>query len=212
MQHAEKTNHDNLTDMTSSRERILSAIKINQPALTVLPEIKYFEQPITNLLAQFKLMVLSVGGFVKEVNSIEEIIIILKQQYANNQRIISILPEFSDYAEIYIASDNPHKLNNVEVAIIKAHFGVAENGAVWVTENILHERVLPFICQHLIAVINEKDLVATMQHAYDKIEIQQYGFGTFIAGPSKTADIEQSLVMGAHGPKTMTVLVIKTLI
>ena len=202
--------NDELLDEKSSRDRILATIRNNQPPLTLLPEIKYFEQSFTNLLAQFKLMIPAVGGFVKEVNNVDEIINILKIQYNNQQRIISVLPEFSGYAEIYNAPDDPHKLDNVEVAIIKAHFGVAENGAVWVTENILQDRVLPFICQHLVAVINEGDLVATMQQAYDKIHGQQYGFGTFIAGPSKTADIEQSLVLGAHGPKTMTVFVIKS--
>ena len=68
--------------------------------------------------------------------------------------------------------------------------------------------MLPFICQHLVAVIDAQNIVATMQVAYDRIAGTQYGFGTFIAGPSKTADIEQSLVLGAHGPKTMTVFIL----
>ena len=137
--------NDELLDEKCSRDRISATIKNNQPPLSILPEIKYFEQSFTNLLAQFKLMIPAVGGFVKEVNNVDEIINILKNQYNNQQRIISVLPEFSGYAEIYNAPDDPHKFDNVEVAIIKAHFGVAENGAVWVTENILQDRVLPFI-------------------------------------------------------------------
>jgi L-lactate dehydrogenase complex protein LldG len=99
-------------------------------------------------------------------------------------------------------------LEDVDVAIIDAHFGVAENGSVWVTEDIIKERVLPFICQHLVAILDRKNIVPTMHDAYNVIGDKEYGFSTFIAGPSKTADIEQSLVLGAHGPKTMTVFLL----
>jgi len=57
-------------------------------------------------------------------------------------------------------------------------------------------------------IINADAIVPTMHHAYERTSATNYGFGTFIAGPSKTADIEQSLVIGAHGPRSMTVFVI----
>lgn len=192
----------------SSREKILSAIKNNQPAFTPLPEVEYFEQSYTDVVEKYKTILQSIGGEVHEVTDVAAIIEILRQQFKDSVRILSVTDSFSGYAEIYTQGDDPHKLDNVDVAIIKAHFGVAENGAVWVTENLLQERVMPFICQHLVAVIDKQNIVATMQQAYDRIAGTQYGFGTFIAGPSKTADIEQSLVLGAHGPKTMTVFII----
>ena len=71
----------------------------------------------------------------------------------------------------------------------------------------MHQRVLPFITQHLAIIINAENVVPTMHEAYDQISKTSYGFGTFIAGPSKTADIEQSLVIGAHGPRSMTAFV-----
>ncbi len=194
----------------SSREKILSAIKNNQPALTPMPHIEYFTQPFTNVVEKYKMVLQSIGGTVQEVNNIAAIIEALKIQFKDAGRIITVVNAFAEYAEIYTQNDDPHKLDNVDIAIINAHFGVAENGAVWVTEAILQERVLPFICQHLVAVINKQDIVATLQEAYDKIAGTSYGFGTFIAGPSKTADIEQSLVLGAHGPKTMTIFILNT--
>ena len=190
------------------REKILAAIKNNQPAFTPLPIVENHLQPFTDVVEKYKTVLLSIGGTVHEVNNIDAIIEILKVQFKDVQRILSVMDAFSGYAEMYTQYDDPHKLDNVDVAIIKAHFGVAENGSVWVTEDILHERVLPFICQHLVAVIDKTTIVATMHDAYDKIAGAQYGFGTFIAGPSKTADIEQSLVLGAHGPKTMTVFIL----
>jgi L-lactate dehydrogenase complex protein LldG len=99
-------------------------------------------------------------------------------------------------------------LADVELAVLRAHFAVAENGAVWITDEQMGNRVLPFICQHLAIVINETAIVPTMHDAYPIIGKQQYNFGSFIAGPSKTADIEQSLVLGAHGPRSMAIFVL----
>lgn len=190
-----------------SREKILTAIKNNQPTFTPLPIVENYAQPFTDVVEKYKIVLQSIGGTVYEVNTIDAIIEILEAQFKDVQRILSVMDSFSGYAEMYTKDDDPHKLDNVDVAIIKAHFGVAENGSVWVTEELLHERVLPFICQHLVAVIDKSSIVPTMHAAYGKIANAAYGFGTFIAGPSKTADIEQSLVLGAHGPKTMTVFI-----
>ena len=102
-----------------------------------------------------------------------------------------------------------HSLQDVDVAIIQARLGVAENGAVWVSEEDTKIRVLPYIPEQLVAILNVTDIVPTMHHAYEKIGAEEYSFSTFIAGPSKTADIEQSLVLGAHGPKSMTILLVQ---
>jgi L-lactate dehydrogenase complex protein LldG len=100
-----------------------------------------------------------------------------------------------------------HELADVELMILPAHFAVAENGACWVNDDLYKERVLPFIPQHLALVVKKESFVATMHHAYKRIGDKKYGFGTFIAGPSKTADIEQSLILGAHGPRSLVVFV-----
>jgi L-lactate dehydrogenase complex protein LldG len=86
---------------------------------------------------------------------------------------------------------------------------VAENGAVWLTEQVMGQRIIPYICQHLAVVVTEASIVPTLHEAYQQIGEGQYGFGAFIGGPSKTADIEQALVLGAHGPVSMTVFILK---
>ena len=103
----------------------------------------------------------------------------------------------------------PHTYDDVELAIIKAHFSVAENGAVWLTEEVMGQRIIPYICQHLAVIVNADSILPTLHEAYEKIGAGDYGFGGFIGGPSKTADIEQALVLGAHGPLTMTVFIMK---
>lgn len=193
----------------NSREKILDVIRSNQPAYVDLPVVENFVQPFTDVVEKFKVVLASIGGNAYELTDADEIIKILKQQFNDAKRIVAVTDEFSAHAEIYKAHDDPHKLEDVDVAIIKAHFAVAENGAIWVTEDQMEERALPFICQHLAIVIQQKHIVASMHDAYDIIGDARYGFGTFIAGPSKTADIEQSLVLGAHGPKTLTVFLTK---
>jgi L-lactate dehydrogenase complex protein LldG len=96
-------------------------------------------------------------------------------------------------------------LADVEVLEIDGEFGVAENGAIWLTEEAMPHRVAPFICQHL--VINVSEIVTTMHAAYERLGGVNSGFGLFLAGPSKTADIEQSLVIGAHGARSLTVVI-----
>ncbi len=96
-------------------------------------------------------------------------------------------------------------LAGVEVLEIDGAFGVAENGAIWLTEEALPHRVAPFICQHL--VIHVQKIVPNMHAAYEELNYPTSGFGLFLAGPSKTADIEQSLVIGAHGARSLTVVI-----
>lgn len=96
-------------------------------------------------------------------------------------------------------------LAEVDVLEIDGEFGVAENGAIWLTEEAMPHRVAPFICQHL--VINVKKIVPNMHAAYEELGKVKSGFGLFLAGPSKTADIEQSLVIGAHGARSLTIVI-----
>jgi L-lactate dehydrogenase complex protein LldG len=96
-------------------------------------------------------------------------------------------------------------LAEVEVLEIDGEFGVAENGAIWLTEEALPHRVAPFICQYL--VIHVQKIVPHMHAAYEELKKPSSSFGLFLAGPSKTADIEQSLVIGAHGARSLTVVI-----
>jgi L-lactate dehydrogenase complex protein LldG len=103
---------------------------------------------------------------------------------------------------------DPHNLADVDVAVVKGVLGVAENAATWVAEADVVHRVLPFIAQNLVIILHEADIVPTLHEAYARLNIRESNYGVFIAGPSKTADIEQSLVIGAHGARSLTVVVV----
>jgi L-lactate dehydrogenase complex protein LldG len=192
-----------------SRDTILAAVAANQPASMPLPDISFLKGDTTNVAENFTTTLTAIGGKVFNVTGFDEIKPLIQQHFDTGKRVVSTLTELSDIAEINRGEAmDPHTLEDIELTIIKAHMAVAENGAVWVTEEIMGQRVLPFICQHLAVVVNADSVVPTMHEAYQKIGAGVYGFGTFIAGPSKTADIEQSLVLGAHGPRSMTVFLL----
>lgn len=193
----------------SSKAAILNKIKQNQPALkTDLPDLNLLGSEQFDILETYKTVLKNIGGDAVDVADYNEIINYIKENYATEKRIITTIAELSEIAVLDWTNDDPHTLQNVELTVVKAHFGVAENSALWVTDAILGQRAAPFIAQYLAIIVNKKDIVATMQQAYDRIGNEEYGFATFIAGPSKTADIEQSLVLGAHGARGLIVFML----
>jgi L-lactate dehydrogenase complex protein LldG len=193
----------------SSKNQILQKIKNSQPKIVAnLPDLNVLGSDQFEVLDTYKTVLKNIGGDFIEVANYNEIIDFLQQNYALERRIITTVPELSEVAVLDWKNEDPHLLQNVELTIIKAHFGVAENSALWVTDDLLGQRVAPFIAQYLAIIVNKKDIIPTMHQAYERIGNQEYGFGTFIAGPSKTADIEQSLVLGAHGARGLIVFLL----
>jgi len=196
----------------SSREKILSAVRANQPELTVLPNIELLKSygNKENLLAQYTTVATNIGAKVYEVKNVGEVKMIIQNNFGAGKRIVSTIAELKDIADTkQYLSDLPGQLADVELAILKSDISVAENGATWITEEQMGQRVLPFITQHLAVIVSAKNIVATMHDAYSLIGITNPGFGAFIAGPSKTADIEQSLVIGVHGPRSMSLFLLR---
>ena len=133
---------------------------------------------------------------------------IIHAHYDTEKRIATTLPELTESFELIVPNVDPHTYEDIELAIIHGHFAVAENGAVWLSDEIMGQRIIPYICQHLAVVVRAESIVPTLHEAYDIIGEGTYGFGGFIGGPSKTADIEQALVLGAHGPLSMAVFLL----
>ncbi len=193
----------------TSREKILEAVLNNQPDLSPLPDISMFKGNHNNVVQKYMDVFRSIGGKTFLVENLDEVNALITEHFDINKRVITTLTDLSDRFELISATVDPHLYEDVELAIINAHFSVAENGAVWLTEDLMGQRIIPYICQHLAVVINAEKIVPTLHEAYDIIGLGNYGFGGFIGGPSKTADIEQALVLGAHGPLTMTVFILK---
>ena len=140
--------------------------------------------------------------------SINAVLPTLSEHVAPGKVVASTLPDFADISLDLTVISDPHDLEHVDLAILSGSLAVAENAAVWVDDQGVDHRVLYFLSQHLALVVPRASLVHNMHEAYERITPQQRPFGSFISGPSKTADIEQSLVIGAHGARTLNVFLI----
>ena len=201
--------------MGLKREAILLAVRSNMPPAADLPDLDQAWITYDDKVAQFEEVLKSVGGTMIAAADQAEVQQHLRtiDAFVEAEKVYSLLP-FVESKKVDWEAEDPHKLEDVDFAILPAQFGVVENGAVWVAGRQLTHRVVPFICQHLALVVPRDQLVDNMHQAYARLEstddedgmaTDQAGFGVFISGPSKTADIEQSLVIGAHGARSLTV-------
>ena len=192
----------------SSKEDILKKYRANireqfdMPDLSDIAAITY-----SNPLLQFINMTRSVGGNAIEVEKGRAVNELIRELYPDAKEIASNLPE------ITIATRNPddvgraRDLNGTDVGVIRGEFGVAENACVWIPQT-MKEKAVMFISENLVILLDKKQIVHNMHEAYKRISFNNYGYGTFISGPSKTADIAQVLVMGAQAARSATVLLL----
>jgi L-lactate dehydrogenase complex protein LldG len=195
----------------SSRASILAALRAATPPAVELPALPTQGQRFDDPIAQFAQSLAGVGGRCERVPSTESLraAVAALPVVAQAKKVASEVPEAHPGNVALGAIDDPHLLADVDVAIIRGQFAVAENGAVWVPAKGLGRRqALPFIAQHLILVVDPLDVVHTLHEAYARLRFEGPGFGLFISGPSKTADIELALVIGAHGARSTVVFLV----
>ncbi|MBF1384508.1 LutC/YkgG family protein [Prevotella aurantiaca] len=160
----------------------------------------------TDISKQFIEMSKTVGGKVIEVKNTDDLNTIIHKAYPNAKVFASVVKGIkADLNPDTIAS--AAELNGTDVGIIQGVIGVAENGCIWIPQT-MKERAICFISEELVILLDRKNIVNNMHEAYKRIEINSYGYGVFISGPSKTADIEQALVMGAQAARGVTVILI----
>lgn len=185
----------------SSREKILKAIRQVQAEEKPLPDIP-----------DFKLDGELVDLFIRAIQANKGEVMLVEEfnnwvSSSNFHSVVSLAEPFQSFSTFELPKD-PHHLNHLQLTILEGQFGVAENGAIWLDDSQLPHRILPFITEHLVIVLPKEKLVDTLHQAYEQIGDKHSGFGLFVAGPSKTADIEQSLVIGAHGAKSLRVVLL----
>ena len=170
------------------------------PALEDIRAVRYPDP-----LGQFILMTQKVGGQVVELSPEEDINDLIVRLFPEAKEIASNLPEIRNATRNPDTVEDAKALNGTDLGVIRGRFGVAENGCIWVPQT-MKERAVCFISEHLVILLPKDGIVNNMHEAYRRLEFNDYGYGTFISGPSKTADIAQVLVMGAQAARSVTVV------
>lgn len=193
--------------MTNSREQILSRLKARQPPGTELPTLDQNWIIYDDPLAQFQSVLQMVGGKSIVAGTAAEARASLPQELVQG-KIYSRVPEL--VASTFDVDQVPdvHELDDVQLAVLPGDLFVAENAAIWMDDELMKHRVVLFIAQHVVIVVERKNLVHNLHQAYERLTWGRREFGVFVSGPSKTADIEQSLVIGAHGARSLTVVIL----
>ena len=191
-----------------NRNKILNAIRSNTSTLIKIPHPGVYNSDNSNRhIFIFAEQIKKVGGFIYSFEEGQQALGNLQNTFGEMKTIYSYLE--TDFIKTNLPltyQTPPHDCKNLDLLMIKAELAVTENGAVWVTEPINFPRAALFLTQHLVVVVNAGTMVNDMHEAYQKIKTITSNFGVFISGPSKTADVEQCLVIGAHGPRSLTIL------
>jgi L-lactate dehydrogenase complex protein LldG len=191
---------------STARDEILRAVRaalppaVAAPAPRPRPDVKLPSS--AELVARFTTAAIAAGAAV--VVATGDPAAHANHAASDAREILSLLPGVTSTIPTPL---DPHALATLDLLVCTATIGVAESGAVWLATSDMIHRAALFIAQRVVIVVKASTIVADLHDAYERIDVRAHGFGTFISGPSKTADIEQALVIGAHGPKELTLII-----
>jgi L-lactate dehydrogenase complex protein LldG len=197
----------------SSRDDILAKLRRQLPQSTPLPDLAGPWQRFDDPRARFSEVLQGVGGkcvIVLNAAAADRAVRELAVWKEARKTVSCVLGVGATNFDLSVV-DDPHELEDVDVAVLPGQLAVAENGAVWVDDSLVPQRVLFFLPQHLVLVVPASNMVHTLHEGYERIDVTRRPFGCWLSGPSKTADIEQALVIGAHGARSLTVLLVEYL-
>jgi len=189
----------------STKEEILKRLRSNVRETYDMPVLDFPKTVYPDPIAKFiETATTTAGAKLIEVKPGDDINELIRQAYPEAKVVSSNVPGIH-------ADRNPdtvehaRDLDGTDVGVIKGEVACAENACVWIPQT-MKEKALCFIAEYLVVLVSRRNVVSNMHEAYRRITFTDYGFGTFISGPSKTADIEQALVYGAQAARGMTIL------
>lgn len=189
------------------KEELLAKLRRNTSEQYDMPTTDIHSISYEDTVAQFIKMSKTVGANVIVAQQGDSLPNLVRQAYPEAKVIASNLTELGDIATLNPDTVNDAQvLNGTDVGVVAGEIGVAENGCVWIPQS-MKEKAVCFISEYLVIVLPKSGIVNNMHEAYDRITMPATGLGTFISGPSKTADIEQALVMGAQAARGVTVII-----
>jgi len=189
----------------SSREMILDAVRRNQPPASPLPEVPLFDRGQPPAWQRFRESLERMGGKLAEPVSDRDLGALVKDLHPDARVICSATPEVvGNRAPSDVGA--PKDLDDVDVGVVRAVFGVAETGSVFLRETELGVNALGYLAQHLVVLLDPADVVDNLHNAYNRPEFREASYAVLMTGPSATADIEGVLIHGAQGVRSLTVV------
>lgn len=189
----------------ASREAFIARVRAAQPAALDLPEVPLFATPAGDLGERFAASLALMGGRAVQVASADAVLPWIRERFGPRIEIASAVPEVSGTVALD-ATMPPTQLEKVDVGVVRARFGVAETGSVWLSEREYIVNALGYIVQHLVVLLDFTQIVGGLQDAYRRDDFRSARYAALVTGPSATADIEGVLIQGAQGVKSLTVV------
>ncbi len=191
----------------STRETILETVRRNQPKAVTLPDVPRFDQNEASPLERFKANVERMGGKLAEPEAGADLNAWVADNYPEARVVCSATAEISGNREI-TSLTAPQGLEDVDLGIARAAFGVAETGSVYLSNRELKVNALGYLSQHLLVLLDPADIVGNLHHAFAHPEFAEARYSVLMTGPSATADIEGVLIHGAQGVRSLTVALV----
>ncbi|MFP6558598.1 lactate utilization protein C [Paraburkholderia sp. B3] len=189
----------------ASREAFIARVRAAQPAALDLPEVPLFGTPAGDLRERFVASLELMGGRAVQAASADAVLPLIHERFGPHVEIASAVPEVSGTVTLDAAMP-PTWLERVDVGVVRARFGVAETGSVWLSEREYVVNALGYIVQHLVVLLDFAQIVGGLQDAYRRDDFRRARYAALVTGPSATADIEGVLIQGAQGVKSLTVV------
>ena len=191
----------------SSRDDILASVRKNLPRVDrPLPEVPLFDNDSpASLLEVFKKSLHQMRGIFLDPPASGDTLAPVREKIAGAKVICSTVPEITGNRDI-AGVGVPQDLADVDFAIVRASFAVAETGSVLLSDAELRVNAVAYLAQHLIVLLDPADIVVNLHHAYRRPEFRERHYASFHTGPSATADIEGVLIHGAQGVRSLSVL------
>ncbi|PLZ04358.1 hypothetical protein CY652_01420 [Burkholderia sp. WAC0059] len=191
----------------ASREAFLARVRAAQPVapeLSELPEVPLFDTPPGDLRERFTAALKGMGGDCVAVRDAAEVAALIRERHGEDAVVCSAAPEVPGTRAL-TADTPPESLEDVDVGVLRARFGVAETGSIWVSEREYTVNALGYLVQHLVVLLDPAQLVAGLQDVYRRPDFREARYAALVTGPSATADIEGVLILGAQGVRSLTV-------
>lgn len=189
----------------ADREAFLARIRAAQPAPEALPEVPLFDTPAGDLRERFIAALKLMGGTETSAQHADDVRAFITERFGAEARIASATLELTGTRAID-ANTPPASLEDVDVGVVRARFGVAETGSLWFSESEYIVNSLGYLVQHLVVLLDPAQLVAGLQDAYRRDDFRGARYAVLVTGPSATADIEGVLIQGAQGVRSLTVV------